>query len=245
MAEWFKDWFASKDYLEVYRHRNEADANKLFGLINDNISVRESARVLDIACGAGRHSVLFSLKGYRVSAFDLSRTLLHEAKHKALELGADVNFFCADIRTFELKCCYDLILNLFTSFGYFEEDAENFSVFSKAYSLLRSGGYFIFDYFNAEHLRLNLLPESSHEVNGRSIVQQRSIKDDRVNKKIFIRGLGDEKIFNESVKLYQAAEISRQLKSCGFIIGQKFGDYSGNAFFAESSPRIIIIARKP
>lgn len=244
MAEWFKDWFDSSEYLEVYKHRNDEDARRLFKLILSNVSITPGGDVLDIACGAGRHSLLFASAGYKVTAFDLSRNLLKVALQKNRELGLDINFFNADIRRPSLKKQFDLVINLFTSFGYFDSESENFALFKDAYELLCGNGYFVFDYFNISFLRNNLVPETTDSANGRTVIQKRCIENGRVIKEIKLINASGEKSYIESVRLYDVDEIIRALNQAGLKVSKTFGDYAGGAFSKESSPRLIIIARK-
>lgn len=244
MAEWFKDWFDSSEYLEVYKHRNDEDARRLFKLILNNVSLAPGSDVLDIACGAGRHSVLFASAGYKVTGFDLSRNLLKHALGKSLELGLQINFFNADVRRPSLKKQFGLIINLFTSFGYFDSDKENFALFFDASELLCRDGFFVFDYFNISFLKNNLVAETSDSANGRTVVQKRSIRDKRVIKEITLINASGEKSYIESVRLYDESEIKTALVRAGLKVVKTFGDYAGGAFLKESSPRLIIIARK-
>ncbi|MCF6271165.1 MAG: class I SAM-dependent methyltransferase [Melioribacteraceae bacterium] len=115
MGEWFKDWFASEEYLNVYSHRNKEDANSLLKLINSNISIPQNASILDSACGNGRHSEQFSKFGYNVVGFDLSKTLLKIAQKN--KQSKNLDYFCSDIRNIPINKKFDVIFNQFTSFG--------------------------------------------------------------------------------------------------------------------------------
>ncbi|MGE5401530.1 MAG: class I SAM-dependent methyltransferase [Ignavibacteriales bacterium] len=242
--EWFKDWFDSSEYLEVYKHRNDEDAARLFNLVIKNICLKPAAEVLDIACGAGRHSILFASGGYKVTAFDLSKNLLRIGREKCRELNLKVDFFNADIRRPALNHEFDLVINLFTSFGYFETDEENFALFKDAYDLLKKDAYFVFDYFNVYHLIKHLVPESVDSKNGKTVIQKRYIKGNRIIKEIsLIKGSGS-KSYTESVRLYNEDEIVCWLEIAGFKIKAVFGDYSGSQFHDESSPRVVIIVQK-
>lgn len=244
MTEWFKDWFATDEYLSVYRHRDESDACKLFNLILDNINLPQDAEVLDFACGAGRYSLLFARKGYKVTGFDLCGNLLKIAKQNASLSGLNVNFFCTDLRQVCLKKKFDLVINLFTSFGYFENDDDNFKLFRSAYNHLKENSYFVFDYFNVEYLK-STLPRNTKDVYDRTImIQKRFIDNNRVNKIIQIKKDDLEKQYMESVSLYDPDEIKCRMKKIGFDIKKIFGNYSGEEFNCFSSPRLIIVAQK-
>lgn len=244
MAEWFEEWFNTEEYLDVYRHRNEADAEKLVGLILKNVNIRPGAEIIDLACGAGRHSILFAEKGYNVTAVDLSTNLLNIARKRAEELNLRINFVNADLRNFCFTSKFDLAVNLFTSFGYFENDEENFLLFSQASGLLKDNGYFIIDYFNANYIVNNLVFHSEDLINGRKIIQERKIIGNRVIKKIMIRTNGTTKSYTESVRMYSDTDLLSAMEKRGLKIENIFGNFNGSKFDLNSSPRIIIISGK-
>ena len=244
MTEWFKEWFNTKEYLEVYQHRNDADAKELFTLIMNNIQIQKDGKVLDLACGAGRHSILFAKMGFDVTAVDLSENLLKVAKANAHFEDVKVRFIEADLRHFWLNEKFDLIVNLFTSFGYFENDEENFSIFSTASGLLKPGGFFVFDFMNRGYVENFLVKESKGQIASEEITQKRRIEGDRVIKDIIICNNGDTKTFYESVKMYRLNELKLAITEKGLAIKETFGDFKGNKYIEESSPRIIIIAQK-
>jgi 2-polyprenyl-3-methyl-5-hydroxy-6-metoxy-1,4-benzoquinol methylase len=244
MTEWFKEWFDTKEYLDVYRHRNDADAEKLIGLILANVDLYKNADILDLACGAGRHSILFAEKGFNVTAVDLSKNLLKLARRRAEDAGININFVNADLRDFCITSKFDLVVNLFTSFGYFETDDENFSLFYTAYELLRPGGYFVIDYFNPGYLQQNLVPFSEDIIDGKKIIQERKIMGNRVIKDITIAKNSIRTKFMESVRIYSASELLSALEKSGLKISVIFGDFNGSKFDLNSSSRIIIISGK-
>lgn len=185
--DWFKTWFESDYYQEVYNHRDEKDAQLLCNLILSNVTLSNKSKILDAACGAGRHYIKFAQKGYKVFGFDLSKNLLNTAKRNTLNKNLPLNLFCADLREICIKQEFDLITNLFTSFGYFENDEENFSFIKKAYSYLTKNGFYVLDYFNEKFVRNNLVPYSKKYFKDIIIIEERKINLDRVEKKIIIK----------------------------------------------------------
>ena len=241
---WYKDWFNSENYLKVYKHRDESEAERLVTLIEENSNLEPQSSVLDMACGAGRHAIAFAKKGFNVTAVDLSQRLLAEAKKNAIEAGVNIDYVLSDILDYNSEQQFNLIVNLFTSIGYFEKDDENFAVVKKAYSLLKKEGYFVLDYFNKDFLLKNLVPTSIISENGLKITQNRSILGDRVVKKITIEKDGSIDEFYESVRLYSYEEMSRMLIQTGFDIKIEMGDFYGKPFEKGSSPRLIFFAMK-
>ncbi len=244
MTEWFEEWFNTEEYLNVYRHRNDADAERLVNLILANIDLNQNANVIDLACGTGRHSILFAENGFNVTAVDLSENLLNVARKTAENLELKINFVNADLRNFCITSKFDLALNLFTSFGYFETDDENFSLFFDASDLLKNNGYFVIDYFNTNFIRKNLVAYSEDFIAGKKIIQERRIMGNRVIKDITIAKNGTRKSYMESVRMYSDSELLTGLEKSGLKIFKIFGDFDGSKFDLNSSPRIIIISCK-
>ncbi|PID59278.1 MAG: hypothetical protein CR986_06625 [Ignavibacteriae bacterium] len=242
--EWFKDWFASEHYLDVYKHRNNADTERIINLILSNTKISKGAKILDAACGAGRHSIKFAKEGFDVTGFDLSQTLLNIAERNAKLNSTNIKFLNSDLRSFNTESKFDLIVNLFTSFGYFETDEENFAFIKTAYKLLQDSGYYILDYLNKNYVEHNLIKFTEKKVNGNKIEEHRSINNGRVEKKIIIKKNNVIKEFQESVKLYSYKELISEISKIGFKLGMVFGDYFGDYFEEKKSERCIIIFQK-
>jgi len=244
MAEWFESWFDSEEYLKVYKHRDENEARLFVNSIISVINIKSKSKILDLACGAGRHSIEFAKKGFPVTAVDLSKNLLKNAKINAQNANVNINFMQADLRNFYINEKFDLVLNLFTSFGYFETDEDNFKVFQIAYNYLHENGFFVFDYFNKKHVENNLIPSTNFKINDTEIIQKRYIKNGRVIKDITIKKNGYEKHFNESVKIYSLKKIKSELVVNKFKIKNIFGSFDKAEYDENLSDRIIIIAQK-
>jgi 2-polyprenyl-3-methyl-5-hydroxy-6-metoxy-1,4-benzoquinol methylase len=241
---WYEEWFNTKEYLEVYKNRDDVEAETLAELILANVKMETDAKILDMAAGAGRHAINFARRGFNVTAVDLSKNLIKVAKKNASVYDFDIDFVHSDIRKFETSDKFDLVLNLFTSIGYFDNDEENFELLRKAYNLLSPGGCFVLDYFNRNYLEGNLIPSSVETINDALVNQNRSIKGDRVIKEIIIKKNDDTKKYFESVRMFSLNELQTELENTGFKIISIFGDLDGKPFVLETSPRVIIIASK-
>jgi|WetSurMetagenome_2_1015567.scaffolds.fasta_scaffold194278_2 cyclopropane fatty-acyl-phospholipid synthase-like methyltransferase len=243
-SEWFKDWFNTKEYLNVYQHRNESDAEDHIKLILENVKIHSGAKILDMACGAGRHALILARKDFELTAIDLSENLISIAEKSAQDENLKINFVQSDIREFETEEKFNLVINLFTSFGYFESDEENFAVLQKAYDLLVDDGFFVLDFFNSHFLQKNLVEFSEENLDNAEIHQYRKIKDNRVTKKIVITKNGSLSNYEESVRMYTKDELVGAIQNIGFDIYKTFGDFLGNEFDKLSSPRLIMICKK-
>jgi len=242
--EWFKQWFNSKEYLNVYRHRDKKDAKELLHLVLDNINSSNVRTVLDMAAGHGRHAIILARKGFKVTAVDLSEMLLNIARKNAEKDNLEIEFVHSDIRQFNPDKKFDLIINLFTSIGYFDSDEENFHILNKAYDLLADKGYFVLDYMNKNFVRNTLVPFTVDTIDKGTITQNRFIKNERVIKEIIIEKERSTEKYYESVRMFSYEELTGTMKNIGFKVLHTFGDFLGNPFELENSPRIIIISHK-
>ncbi len=237
-ADWFEEWFGV-DYLRIYQHRDESEAERAIELINAHVHGREIQSVLDLACGAGRHSKALCERWWTVG-LDLSAALLRVARRE----DADAPYVRADMRELPFAAeSFDLVVNLFTSFGYFEDDREHSRVLACVRDALRPGGAFVIDFLNASQVRRNLVPYDERVENGVTIEQSRVISlDDRfVEKTIRLRERGREYV--ERVRLLSAGDLERMLETAGFDVVHCFGDYTG-AHWSENSPRTILFASR-
>ena len=239
---WYEKWFSNKYYLEIYKHRDEKEARDIINLFQRSVHLPSEAKVLDVCCGAGRHSIELARRGYTVTGFDLSEYLVSQAEEslqKAEEKNLKVDFHIRDMKDFSFNKQFDAALNIFTSFGYFETDEDNFKVFANVEKSLKSGGYFTFDFINTDNLRNTLVPSSEDEYEGIKVIQKRFIENGFVYKDIHI---GNEK-YTERLKLYSKDELGKALSEVGLETIKIFGDYYGNSFENEESKRVIFICR--
>lgn len=251
---WFKEWFNTQDYLEIYKHRDKNDARKIVSLISRTVTLKKGAKVLDLACGNGRHSVLFASKGFDVLGIDLSPYLIKQAKQK---LSTDyfkyrnrLKFEIRDMRNIRHKNEFDLVVNLFSSFGYFDTDRENIKVITSIARCLKKNGFFFFDFLNARQLEKTLVPLDITGRNQNMVVQVRGITGGFVKKDILIfknkRSSGHPVLnhFYEKIKLYSQDDFKKIFKKNGLKIIRTFGDYRGSRFKPDESERQIILAQK-
>ena len=237
-ADWFEEWFG-EDYLHIYHHRDEEEAEHAIELIASNLHGRLINAVLDLGCGAGRHTKVLFERWWTVG-LDLSMALLRVARKES----PDAPYVRADMRELPFADeSLDLVVNLFTSFGYFDDDSEHARVLRCVRAALRPGGMFVIDFLNASQVRKDLVPYDERVENGITIEQRRTItQDDRfVEKTIRLRERGREYI--ERVRLLSATDLERMLKTAGFEVSKRFGDYGGSDW-SEDSPRVIIFASR-
>jgi len=195
--------------------------------------------VLDLACGPGRHTAAVGRGGARVVGLDLSRALLFAARRRGV--GPLVR---GDMRRLPFRAAaFDVVLNLFTSFGYFACDTEHEAVLREVARVLRPGGRFVLDYLNAPAVRAGLVPRDERRNGDATVVQERHISDDGrfVIKSIHVSGGG--RTFTERVRLFERADLEALLAAQGIRPEAAAGDYDGAAY-TPASPRLILLGRR-
>jgi len=236
--DWFEDWFG-EEYLALYEHRDHHEANEVAALIAERMG-EVDAPVLDLACGAGRHQRTLCDRGWWTVGLDLSPSLLRAARAE----DRTAPLVRADMRELPFAdASFALVVNLFTSFGYFREDAQHLRVLADVARVVRPGGWFVLDYLHAEQVRDTLVPRDERTVGTVTVEQEREISADGrfVRKMITIGDLG--RTFVERVRLFEPADLVALCIQAGFSVDAVFGDYDGSPLRPDS-PRTILFARR-
>lgn len=241
---WYKEWFG-QEYLELYAHRNEAEAEahvdfveRLLLPTSGGVERRPKA-VLDLACGAGRHTAALRRRGLRTLGVDLSLTLLTQDPSLP-RVAADMCCLPFADRSF------DWVLNFFTSFGYFETERENLRVLEEVARVLRPEGRFLIDLFNAQQVIRNLRRRETTEMAGRKVEIERWFDADkkRINKRIrVLTPSGQSRSYLESVRAYDRQEVVDGLLRVGLRVDALHGGFEGEPYTSDSS-RLIITATR-
>lgn len=241
--EWFERSFR-EDYVLVYRHRDDSAADGEIANLLERLPIKDTGRVLDLCCGSGRHSRALARRGYEVVGVDLSPVLLQLAEEQ--NSYPQLSFARCDMRDIPFRDEFDIVVNLFTSFGYFSSDAENAKVVSNMAQALKVHGEVIIDYLNPAYVKENLVPHSTKEVAGMSIKEERWIQDGFVKKRIMVTDeQSDEpREYLEQVRLFRVEQMTAMLEEAGFGQIQVFGDYLFREYEAALSPRMIFYAIK-
>jgi SAM-dependent methyltransferase len=238
--EWFRGWFNSPYYHMLYRHRDEAEAARFLDNLMDALQLPQGKNILDLACGKGRHAIYLNQKGYQVTGIDLSEESIKLANTYSTN---GLSFFTADMRCFDLNSSFDAVLNLFTSFGYFDETAENERVLQRVNLHLKDRGLFVMDYFNPATICCKT-NGGEIEMDGVKFRISKKIDSGHVIKEIHVIDGNHENKFMEKVQLFTLHELQVMLKSNGFDFISVKGNYSLEEFNEKTSERMIIIAQK-
>jgi SAM-dependent methyltransferase len=239
---WYERWFGA-EYLDVYPHRDETEAIEAVRLLLEGIPLQPGARVLDLACGAGRHLRSMHGRGFSAIGLDLSFPLLRRAK----EANSTEKLVRGDMRSLPFgKASFDSVASFFTSFGYFNDDNDNERVISEIRRVLRPEGYLLLDFLNAQRVKETLSPRDEGELDGRRMIQERRLVEGgrAVEKTIHLdgAGTGGAEVFRERVRLYSPDELAELLGGQGLEPERWFGSYAGEPL-TPSAPRVIVVAR--
>ena len=248
---WYADWFGL-DYLQLYAHRNSSEAEKQISFIESVLSKQalwNAGPILDIACGAGRHCEQLISKAPIIAGLDLSSELLGEADKLLDKSPKKPLLVQADMRQVPFADnSFALLLSMFTSFGYFDQDSQHEATLDEWHRVLKPEGVLVLDYLNRERI-IQALPHETSEKkpDGRILKQRRYLSKDqtRVVKEIKIihpEPHQEPSSYLESVRMYSEKEIREMFNSLDFTIIECFGNFNGQAF-EPNSERLIIFAQ--
>ena len=239
MIDWFADWFNSKYYHILYQNRDEKEAENFI----QNLSqfFKKEDKIIDIACGAGRHTLFLSKLGYHTTGIDLSEESIKFAKEKS---KGKIPFEVWDMRKCYKKQEFDVALNLFTSFGYFNNKEDDFSAIKAMSDNLKNDGILIIDFLNSKKVISNLIKTETKEINGVQFNISRKVEGGFIIKNIEVNHDNEKIYFQEKVKALTKENFSEILTFAGLQIINTFGNYKLDEFNYQTSDRLIIIAKK-
>ena len=240
-AEWFNLWFNSPYYYILYKNRNDIEAKRFIDKITTFFSIRSEDKILDIACGKGRYAIYLNNKGYNVEGIDLSKDSIDYAKKFQNER---LHFECHDMRKIYKSSAFDFILNMFTSFGYFESEAENMTVIHVMAEALKEKGKLILDFFNTQRTVQYLEPKSNFIHKDIKFYIERKIKGQHIVKDIYIDHKGENFHFQEKVMVLEKKKFLFYFTQNNLNLIDIFGNYNLNPYRPEVSERMIFIAEK-
>lgn len=237
--EWFKDWFDSPYYSILYSHRNIQEAQQFIDtlvnfLLNQKL-ITQGCTWLDTACGSGRHAIYLAKKGFQVTATDLSPNSIAKAIKNSQDI-VNIRFLISDIRT-PLNQRFDVVSNLFTSFGYFAQDKDNFQVLQNL--IAQSKNLVVLDYLNADYVLKNLVTEERIQKEYITFHITREVIENTVLKTISFQDGGIQHTYQEQVKLYTPQQLISFFEQQNAQVIAYWEDYNMNT----QGNRCIIIAR--
>lgn len=234
---WFASWFDTSYYHILYKDRDYEEAQLFMDNITQYLNLPDDAKVLDLACGKGRHSIYLNQLGYDVTGADLSANSIAAAK--AFE-NEKLRFVVHDMR----EACvqkYDAVFNLFTSFGYFDNDQDNLKTLVAIKDSLTEYGFAVIDFMNAQKVIDNLVPTEVKIVDDITFNITRKYENGHIFKDIKFEDQGQQFHYTEKVQALTLKDFETMMEQAGIFLLDTFGDYKLKKFYANESDRLIMV----
>jgi len=240
-SAWFESWFDSPYYHILYKHRSLDEAHYFIDNITSYLTLAPGAKVLDLACGAGRHSLFLSQKGYEVTGIDLSEKNILNAKMYEAD---NLEFYQADMRKIFRTNYFDAVFNFFSSFGYFDNDHDHQLTINNVAKELKFGSSFVIDYANIVKVRETYEKSRTTEIDDIVFHEEKWLDDRFIYKKISFKHRSVYYNFIEKLRLFALKDFESMFVKAGLKIVRTFGGYDLADFDENKSDRLIIHAVK-
>jgi SAM-dependent methyltransferase len=245
-----KPWYEQDTFWNtvasvLFTERRWSDAPTEVERVVSLLELEPGAHVLDLCCGVGRHSLELARRGFQVTGVDRTQPYLDRASRQAEAEGLKAEFVQEDVRNFCGPDTFDAAVNLFTSFGYFEDPEEDRQVATNVYRSLKSGGAFLIDMMGKEILARVFRERDWDEENGVLILEERKITKNWswMESRWIIFADNNRAEVNFAHRIYSAVELASLLTDCGFAHVDAYGDLEGSAY-DHLARRLVVVARK-
>jgi cyclopropane fatty-acyl-phospholipid synthase-like methyltransferase len=243
---WYQDASFWKTFESTIFNQERLDAaGEEVDRIIKLLALEKGAKILDLCCGTGRHSLELSRRGYQVVGVDLTQEYLDKAHRQAEGEGLNVQFVISDMRRFCQIESFDAVINMFTAFGYFEIEADNKRVLANIHCSLRKGGTLILDTIGKEILARIFQKRDWYETNGGIFLRECKAQQNWswIDSRWMMLENGKIREFRFGHRIYSAVEIENMLNECGFSSVNIYGDLEG-ADYDHNAKRLVAVARK-
>jgi SAM-dependent methyltransferase len=240
-TDWFSSWFDSPFYHILYKNRDYQEAELFVRKLADFLNFNSKHKILDLACGKGRHAISLHQRGLEVVGADLSPESITYAKQFESER---LRFYVHDMRQAIPEKDFDFVLNLFTSFGYFESETENLAVIQSITNALKPNGQLVIDFLNPQWVASTMRPFEIKTVEGIDFQIHKQIENGFIIKSIEFEFENKPYFFQERVKAIDLEEFMKYFSHTGLSLKHCFGNYHLEAFDATKSERLILIGEK-
>ena len=239
-SAWYSTWFDSPFYHILYQHRNHSEAEKAVNTLLAFAGVEKGSVVMDLCCGKGRHAILLEKAGNIVTGLDLSPANINYCK--SFE-NNNLHFDVRDMREVYEADKFDYVFNLFTSFGYFDDQGNEQTLLAIKEGL-KAGGKVIIDFLNVIPVIKALPAKEIISLDGIDFHIHKYVENNRIYKQIKFTHDGHDYSFCEEVNALQLSDFERYFEHTGFKLLSVSGDYDGSLFDEHQSKRLILLAER-
>ncbi len=240
---WYEDDLFWKTFeSELFNKKKIESAAQEIDLVVELLQLQAGAKILDLCCGIGRHSLELARRGFEVTGLDRTQSYLERARTKAQDENLEVDLVLCDARRFCALEEFDAVINMYTAFGYFEEPSDDKRVLLNAYASLRPGGKLLIETMSKEVLAKIFQPRQWHESDGRIFLRETEVTQDWswIDNRWILLENGRQKEFSFSHRLYCAAELKGLFRQCGFRSVEAFGDLTGAAYDHQAKGLVVL-----
>ncbi len=247
-SPWYVNFF-DDDYPRIYRSRLSSDntAHEV-DFVERVLVPRPGSRILDLCCGQGRHAVELAKRGHSVVAQDLAESYVDAARNAAHEAGVELEGVCSDMRVIPFESEFDVVINMFTAFGYLESETEDAGVLSAVEKALKPGGKLLLDMLNREWVVNNYVQnEWRREDDGTLYLEHRNLDLLTSRNRVSFTIIGPDGVQRRTtghdIRLYTLTEIGAMLRAAGLTFRGVLGGYEAEPYAIETR-RMIVVAEK-
>ncbi len=247
-SNWYTEFF-NEDYLKIYSERLSHDVTEReTSFVVDSLGLQEGARVLDLACGHGRHAIALARRSMVVTGQDLNEDYLRKARADAVREGVEIETVHGDMRDIPFTSEFDAVINMFTAYGYFDSDDEDVRVLQSVGNSLKGDGQLLLDTINREWVLANYVQNDWHtDDDGNTFLEHREFDLVTGRNHVTFTIVTADGTRRESpghdIRLYTLTELVRLFEASGLRVSATYGDYDGSPY-AINSPRMIVVATK-
>jgi len=244
---WYKAFFG-EDYLRLYEPilTPERTLRDVDGIVN-LLALPQGSSILDLCCGHGRHAIPLAQHGYKVTGQDLSEVFLREAEKEALAKGVHVDWLHGDMRNIPFENEFDAVINIFTAFGYLEDQDEDQKWLQQVSKALKQGSLFLIETIHREGLIRRFSPHMiEHYPEGLIVLEERDFDLLTSRSKVKITMIypnGERKEYGHAARVYTLTELVQMLTNAGLKVNAYFGAWDRSALTIDSF-RLILLAQK-
>jgi len=238
---WFDEWFDTHYYHLLYKQRDDAEAQYFIDNLVRILQIQPQHKILDVACGKGRHAIYLNQKGFEVVGIDLSANNIAHAKQFE---NPTLHFVRQDMREVYQSNYFDVVVNLFTSFGYFDEEAENIRTIQAIAAALQPNGLWVLDFFNTAKVIRQLIPYEIKRIQDIEFHIHKKVENQVIIKDIYFKDQDQDFHFQERVKAISLTDFEQYFAAAGLQIRHLFGNYHCQSFDEQTSDRMVFVVQK-